>query len=368
MKVIQIIPQLSSGGAERFVVDLSNELAELGHEVIICVLYPLNNDNYNFYLNQVSEKVKVVSMNKKRGLDFFLFIRLSLCLIKNRPDIIHTHLRAILYSSLVNLFYIRGIHTVHNEAYVEASDWLSRIVRRVLFGTKRVVPITISNASLLSFEKFYGYKVQMINNGRNIPKDFVVGESVRVEFQKYRRSASTRVIVNLAHIDKVKNQVVMAKVAKRLESEGYDFSILFIGAHRQLDYLEELKKEMPSCCFILGERKNPLEYLKEAGAYGLCSLYEGLPISLIEALGVGAIPICTPVGGIVDVITNGSNGLLAESISEDSYYEALKLYLDMNDSDVRKMSKRAVMSYSPFSMTICAENYIDAYKMIKKEL
>ncbi len=54
----------------------------------------------------------------------------------------------------------------------------------------------------------------------------------------------------------------------------------------------------------------PLEYLKMGDAYALCSSYEGMPISLIEAIGVGCIPVCTPVGGIVDVVHNGENGFL----------------------------------------------------------
>ena len=29
---------------------------------------------------------------------------------------------------------------------------------------------------------------------------------------------------------------------------------------------------------------------------------------MIEAIGVGCIPVCTPVGGIVDVVHNGENG------------------------------------------------------------
>lgn len=39
MKIIQMIYSLSSGGAEKFVVDLSNELAVRGHEVTLCMLF-----------------------------------------------------------------------------------------------------------------------------------------------------------------------------------------------------------------------------------------------------------------------------------------------------------------------------------------
>ena len=64
MKILQIIPQLSSGGGERFTVDLCNELAERGHKVVLCVLYDLKDEKNSFYLPQVSKKVRVVSLNK----------------------------------------------------------------------------------------------------------------------------------------------------------------------------------------------------------------------------------------------------------------------------------------------------------------
>ena len=56
MKIVEIIPQLSSGGAERFVVDLCNALCEK-HEVTLLVYYDL--DNYGFYYGELSERVRV---------------------------------------------------------------------------------------------------------------------------------------------------------------------------------------------------------------------------------------------------------------------------------------------------------------------
>lgn len=43
MRIIEIIPQLSQGGAERFVVDLCNGLVMKGHEVTLIVLHSLDN-------------------------------------------------------------------------------------------------------------------------------------------------------------------------------------------------------------------------------------------------------------------------------------------------------------------------------------
>lgn len=72
MKIFEVIPQLSSGGAERFVVDLCNELSEK-HEVTLVVLHSV--EKFGFYRDELSSKVKVVSMNKRMGFDMSLTCR-----------------------------------------------------------------------------------------------------------------------------------------------------------------------------------------------------------------------------------------------------------------------------------------------------
>ena len=140
--------------------------------------------------------------------------------------------------------------------------------------------------------------------------------------------------------------------------------MLAIGSTSQIDIVEEVKGLKSDNFYILGERKNPLEYLKAADAYALCSSYEGLPISLIEALGVGAVPVCTPVGGIVNLVHDGENGILAEGLSEDDYYKALKRFLELGNDTLQIMSKKARESYAPFSMTECAQKYVSLFNRL----
>lgn len=364
MKILQIIPDICSGGGERFTVDLCNELAGHGHEVILCTLYNLVEESSGFYLNQVSENVRIINLNKKNGFDFSLFYKIYKLAKDEKPDIIHTHLRSILYTFFANRFLKKGVHTVHNEAYVEASDKLSQLVRKYLFKKGYVQPITISDVSHRSFVDFYKMDAPMIFNGRNIPTDLQVSDEVKAECNSYRKNDKTRLIVQLAHLNEHKRQLLHARVAKRLYKEGYNFTILFIGALFNIKYVNQVKAEMPECCHLLGQRTNPLEYLKESGAFALSSLYEGLPISLIEALGVGAIPICTPVGGIVDLVKDEENGFLSADLEEESFYQAEKRYLEMSDEELEQMRKKAFESYAPFSMTECANKYLEIYKKI----
>ena len=161
MKILEIIPQLSQGGAERFVVDLCNELS-MRHNVTLVVLH--NIDKTGFFLKEISTRVKVISMNKRKGFDLGLFFKLRSLIKKENPDIVHTHLRAIVYSLLAYIMpsHTKYIHTVHNDAVKEAGDRISRLCRKFAFKAKRVIPVTISEESQQSFINFYGITPPMI--------------------------------------------------------------------------------------------------------------------------------------------------------------------------------------------------------------
>ncbi|MBP3228655.1 MAG: glycosyltransferase [Bacteroidaceae bacterium] len=361
MKILQIIPQLSSGGAERFAVDLSNELAERGHEVVLVVLHSI--EAHGFYEGQLSPKVRLLSMNKPPGFDLRLFFRLYSLISRERPNIIHTHLRAIVYALLAECFVVHGVHTVHSEASAEASEWFSRTVRHVLFRTRRVTPVTISPESQESFVRFYGMKdVPMIFNGRNVPERIEVSPAVAEEFRRYRHGTNQRVLVCLARIYEVKRQDMLARIAARLHDEGFCFTLLFIGSTISEKVKLEMERHAHPDVHILGERQNPLEYLSQADAYCLCSSYEGLPISLLEALGTGCVPVCTPVGGIPNIVSNGKNGFLSEDISEEAYYKTLRRFLSLDDETLRRFKAAAKASYSPYSMTGCAQKYLAIFQ------
>lgn len=359
MTIFEIIPQLSTGGAERFVVDLSNELSKT-NKVILITFWPLDG-MHGFYVSQVSERVELICLNKKPGMDLGVYYKLFRLIKKYNPDIIHSHIDAILYAFPFQSLRKGGYHTIHSQADKEAVGMLHRIIRKITFKFGWINAVTISKESHDSFLNFYKTKATLINNGRDIPQNLIVSDNVKREFKRFRKSDSTKVIVQLAHIDDVKRQLLMARVAGRLYNEGYDFSVIFIGRASNKEYLELLNKELPDNCYLLGERKNPLEYLKEAGAYGLCSRYEGLPISLIEALGVGAIPICTPVGGIINLIIDGENGFLSANISEESYYVALKRYLTLDEIESKQISTKAKETYKPYSMKECSNNYLKLF-------
>lgn len=365
MKIVEIIPQLSSGGAERLVVDLCNELS-VNNDVTLIVYYDLS--KYGFYINELSARVKLLSLSKKEGFSLSLFYRLRQEIKRINPDVVHLHTRAINYAFPLALsntkidFYM----TIHSAAEKETGGFLGKLIRKICFKTNAVTPVAISAESLNSFKDFYGFSAPLIFNGRNIDEDYYASKKVEEECNAYKKTPSTRLLVSVARFTSVKRQDMLARVIVSLEAQGYDLCLLLIGRHLEQDVLDRVVVLGCDNIRILGEKDNPLDYLKLADAFCLCSSYEGMPISLIEAMGVGTIPVCTPVGGIVDVI-NESNGFLSDDISEEAYYMALKRFLDTDQAVLDDMRQRLIQAYKPYSMTECAARYETLFLQGKNE-
>lgn len=363
MKILEIIPQLSQGGAERFVIDLCNELSK-EHEVILVVLH--NVDNHGFFQKELSERIRLISMNKRMGMDWKLFFRIAKLIKKEKPNVVHTHLRAILYTILSFTFFskIKFIHTIHSDAEKEAGGGISKWCRKFAFGTKLVHPITISEESKHSFEKFYYLPSTLIYNGRpeyNFNTDI---STVQQELEKSKTNKNAKIIVNVARIDPAKNQLTLAKAIDNLNKQGYAIELAIIGSKADKQIVNDIEALNSPYVHLLDVRTNPRDYMKAADAFCLSSVYEGMPITLIECFSVGAIPICTPVGGIVNMIDDGRNGILATGTSQEEIEAAILRFLNLTDEQKAEMKRNSLASFGKYDMATCAKNYVHLMKSL----
>ena len=92
MKILQIIFSLSSGGAERFVVDLSNELSK-NNDVILLTLKDLTNyPEGNFYKFDLSSRVKYENLGLPQKYTLISLWKVYQYIKKYKPDVVHMHL------------------------------------------------------------------------------------------------------------------------------------------------------------------------------------------------------------------------------------------------------------------------------------
>lgn len=366
MKIFEIIPQLEQGGAERFVVDLCNELVKR-HDVTLVVLHNLG--KYGLFARDVDKRVRIICLDKRLGFDWRLMFKLRKLIKKEEPDIVHTHLRSIVYASLsaLTLPKVKFFHTIHSDAQKEAAEFISRWCRKIAFGLKKVVPITISEESKRSFTEFYKLESELIVNGRpdyKIPR----GENLSKVRTELQIKNGKTVIVNIARLHLAKNQPTLVRAIDNLNNKGYDLKLFIIGDTHEKTIREEIMSIGSRNMHLLGTKMNPRDYMAEADAFCLSSIYEGMPITLIECFSVGAIPICTPVGGIVNLIQDGKNGILASGTSQKDIEDAIIRFLQMSETEKQEMKKRSRESFKDYDMQTCGERYERLfYKSIERK-
>jgi glycosyltransferase involved in cell wall biosynthesis len=85
---------------------------------------------------------------------------------------------------------------------------------------------------------------------------------------------------------------------------------------------------------FLGVRKDVINIMAAADVFVLSSIFEGLPVAMLEAMGMGAAVIATPAGGIPQVIAHGETGLLVPVRDTGAIADALMALLA--DEDTRR--------------------------------
>lgn len=362
MKIIQIIPSLHGGGAEKFVIDLSNELSK-NNELIICSLYSLNKDM--FMMKDLNKNIRIITLNKKKGLDLKIFFKLYKLIKVEKPDIINTHLRALLYMLFIIIQQKYPIlHTLHNLANKETNK-INQYLYKIYFKIFKVTPIAISNEVLHSLKKVYGNEYNiLIENGLKEKKITNKNDLVKEEIESYKINKNTKVFLNIGRISYQKNHLMLVEAFNELIEEGHNISLLIIGQDTTKEKLfeNELKNTINKNIHLLGMKNNIIDYLYHSNFFCLSSRYEGLPITLLESLSMKTIPICTPAGGIPDVIDDNI-GFLSPDFSKKSFKNTILFAIQTPKNKIIDMEEKCKLAYkNKYKIETTANNYMNVYK------
>ena len=361
MKMIQMTYSLLAGGAERVVVGLSNRLAanEENEVVLVSVLDDAVPGN-TFYLKDLSPRVRYMNLHCKRGLEPKAIWRVFQTIRKERPDVVHSHVTVVLL--LLPALFMRKVcyfHTIHNMArrIADKAGVAKRAIMHYMFKRKK------SEACRRSYRETYHICNDIcIMNGSEPLTVTEEKSSVEREVEILKHHPDDLVFIHIARHHPQKNHGRLFRCFLRLEKEGEHFILMVLGDHYDLCQTE-LKDSKN--IFLLGAKKNVGDYMSEADFFVLSSDYEGLPMTLLEAMSMGVVPVSTPAGGVVDVIEDGVNGYLSESFDEEDFYRKIKQAMNERGSIPPERIKQHYETH--FSMEACAENYYEAYKKALKE-
>ena len=354
MKVIQVIPAFRLAGAEVMCENLCVALKNAGVDVIAVSLYSEN----TAITDRLDKKgVRIEYLDKKPGFDASVIIKLVHLFKKEKPDVIHTHIYASKYAlpaaSIAGVK--KKIHTVHSMAQKEQGS-LGKKVNTFLYRHCGVVPVALSSEVKKSIGEVYGLQesiIPVVYNGIDLSKC--------IRKNDYEANG-VFTIVHVGRFMKVKNHKTLIRAFARFAEKKESIRLQLLGEGELLDEMKDYAEKLKVADKVefLGLQSNVYPYLNKADVFCLPSEYEGVPMTLIEAMGTGLPIVASNVGGIPDMLVNGENALLVEPnyVAVEKAIE--KLY---NDVEFRiRLGNAAALRSEEFSAKVMASSYIKIYR------
>lgn len=375
MKIVHVIHCCSAGGAEILAKSIIENIKDINNkdEIELWAIYKAEilykgdissiefEKQYINDLNKVNVSVKII--NKKKG------ITERLKLIKNirkfykifKPDIIHCHLETVTFHIVSSLFFkkVKIIETIHNIKIINKNlhkYFLNHKIDKFVAISKRVAEVIKSDLGISE------EKIKVIYNGINLEK--FKGE--------YSINENVKDIVAVGRLTKQKDHLNLLKAFKNFKEiceENNErvprLNIIGDGELRNelIDYatannLKEVR--------FLGIVNNIPEILFNNQIYVMSSIFEGLSLSLMEAVASGISIICTDVGSNTEIIKNNRNGIIVEPSNPDKL--CAKLYELAHDKNMREnFYKNNKLDCESFNIKDCALKHLEFYKELLKK-
>lgn len=348
-KIVYTIGTLLTGGAEVFVVNLIKALDKTKFKIYLIVLDKKNNTFLEDIIDRLG--IDVYYLNKKAGFSLKTYFKVNKILRIIKPDIIHGNIGGIIYILLYIIFNkkTKVIHTSHTSPKMEFGG-LKRYILNYFYKRKKIIPVVISKENYIEYLKTYRIKeelLHLINNGVDTNK-----------FKTNRNfNGDTIRLGHIGRFEEVKNHKLIVEMYKELRKKN-NISLRLVGAGSLLNIIKE-KLENEKVVFI-EETKKVEEELKLIDIFVFPSLYEGLPLSLIEAMASGCVIVASDVGGIKDLIENGINGYKYKS--DDLMAFVMKIQdLINNRNMMQEISNNNISKAKLFSLDKMVNEYIKLY-------
>ena len=353
MKIVQVMPEFGLAGAETMCENLTYELIKLGHYVTVISMY-----DYHSAITERLEKsgIDVRYLGKKLGLDISMIPRIKKILKEVGADVVHTHRNCAQYAVPAAMLagVKRRIHTVHNVAEKENGK-LARKLNNFFFKHCHLIPVALSELIRDSIVKEYGInkdKIPVIYNGIDLSKCLP-----KTDYSIYGNFK----ILHIGRFSEQKNHVGLLKAFKIFHDKYSDSELWLIGDGEKKTEIENYVNEnnLTSNVKFLGLQSEVHGFLHNADMFTLPSNYEGIPMTLIEAMGTGLPIVATSVGGVPDMLVNQDSAILTD-VNVDLVALAFeKCYLNPNmRCQYGHKAKERAWLYS--SQNMC-KNYLSIY-------
>ncbi|WP_340371767.1 glycosyltransferase [Peribacillus sp. FSL E2-0218] len=363
-KVLFCIDSLNGGGAEKVLIDILNKINNK-YDITLFLIY-----NNGVYLDNLPKNVRVSYMVNTKNL-FLLKNKFLIKFLEKMIDIFFRKIPSkLLYKLLirnkfeVEIAFLEGKSTklisgskqtskkiawVHTN--LKSHHWTKSLYKSI--NDEKMHYNYFNDVIFVSKDSMEGYldifnmeknnKLKVIYNpidDKNIKDKAIKGE------KKYKNFT----ICSVGRLGHEKGFDRLIKAHARLISDGIFHNLIIIGDGVEKNSLIKLCQELGvrKTVQLLGFKKNPYKYTKNANLFVCSSRAEGYSLALAEAMILGLPVLSTSCGGTKEILAAGKYGFLVGN-SEDDIYNGIKTLL-LNGQKLEYLKKMSVLRSQDFKI------------------
>lgn len=196
-----------------------------------------------------------------------------------------------------------------------------------------------------------GKKLTYINN----PISF---DNVAIDYTK-----KEKIVLIVARLYEAQKKISIAlDIWKEIESQNSDWKLIIVGDGEDRKYYEVYCRKNNIQNVKFTGRTNPLPYYMKASIFMMTSKNEGWPLTLLEAMQTGVVPIVMDsFAALHDIIQEGSNGYIVKYNDKEDFKSRL-VYL-INHADIRQqMGHKGQANCNKFRIEAIGAKWIQLFK------
>lgn len=340
MKIAFVTSTLTSGGSERVMSLLANQLAERGHEVEIINL----NKHIVFY--PIHEKVMLSFAEDEVGISILKKITwLRKHIKKEQPDVVIPFMEAVFCVTLFALIGIKVPVVSSERIDPRKSPFVRNILRRIFLPlTSHLVVQT------RDIKAFYPYFIQK--------KTSIIYNPVSETVFHLQDKPKEDVIISVGKLDKQKNQKLLINAFADIAEDFPNWKMVIYGEGSERYALESLveRLKIKDKISLPGRCEKVIEEMNKAKVFAFSSDFEGMSNAILEAVCVGLPVVTTNVSGATELVKEGEGGFVVPIHDRKALANRLKILLK-DESLMQNMAQHNKATAKHFKLGIIVDQW-----------
>jgi glycosyltransferase involved in cell wall biosynthesis len=363
-QVLQVVLELSPGGTERLVIELSERL-HATHGMHVCCL-----DAPGAWAAElIGRGISVTSLGRGPGFSPALGRQIARIAATHKATVLHCHQYSpFVYGTLARLWRPMGmVFTEHGRA----SDAPPSLKRRVANGLlarfpARVLSVSNDLRNHLTAEGFPAPAVRVIYNGIRIGA--APGHVARREARSRLGLGPQELVIGaVGRLDPVKDLGTLLKAFREVRRSLPHARLVMVGDGPERAALADRIRAagLVDSVIMTGYRSDVAALLPAFDIYVNSSIFEGVSLTILEAMAAAVPVVATSVGGTPEVVVDGETGRLVPARDAGALAGALRAVATSTETAKRLAANGRGRVERHFSIEHMVDQYATVYRSLE---